>query len=79
MAGRGDDIESEIDDVDELLDVDFEVIERAVLNDSENGRAIQAGFVENFGSFMVEVVRPILVDVAADGGHRPLVAVAEAA
>ena len=57
----------ELDDLDEL-----EVIERAVLNESEEGRAIQANFVEHFGVFMVEVVRPILVDVAADGGQPQL-------
>ncbi|MBI2706525.1 MAG: hypothetical protein HYX32_14725 [Actinobacteria bacterium] len=60
------------DQADDLLDMDLEVIERAVLNDSEEGRTIQAGFVEHFGAFMVEVVRPILVDVAADGGQPQL-------
>jgi len=59
-------------EVDDLVEVDLEVIERAVLNDSEPGREIQASFVESFGVFMTEVVRPVLVDVAADGGQPQL-------
>jgi hypothetical protein len=61
-----------VDGVDELVEVDFEVIERAILNDSEEGRAIQAAFIEHFGQFMVDKVRPVLRDVAADGGQPQL-------
>ncbi len=60
------------DRIDALGEIDLEVIERAVLNESPDGRAIQAGFIENFGSFMVDVVRPILVKMAADGGQPQL-------
>ncbi len=48
------------------------VIERAVLNESEAGRQIQLMFVEHFGSFMRDDLRPILRQVAADGGHPQL-------
>ena len=57
---------------DEASDADAWVIERAVLNDSDAGRQIQSMFVEHFGSFMSDDLRPILRQVAADGGHPQL-------
>lgn len=60
------------DEIDGVVDADLQVIERAVLNDSEEGREIQARFVEHFGAFMVDVVRPVLVGVAAEGGNPQL-------
>jgi hypothetical protein len=47
-----------------------ELIERAVLNESERGQQIAAGFVRVFGDFVASEVRPILVATAADG-HEP--------
>lgn len=43
------------------------VIQRAVLNESELGRQIQSMFVEHFGSFMRDDLRPILRQFARDG------------
>ena len=54
------------------LDVDVAVIERARLNDSEEGSVIAAGFVKVFGDFVTSSVRPILVEVAAAGGEPQL-------
>jgi hypothetical protein len=48
------------------------VIERAVLNDSPEGRAVAAAFVEVFGEFMSEQVRPVLRRVADDGQEPQL-------
>jgi hypothetical protein len=48
------------------------VIERAALNDSGDGRMIAASFVEQFGQFMTETVRPVLRQVAIDGGEPQL-------
>lgn len=47
-------------------------IERAVLNDSVEGRAITAGFVRMFGSFVSNEVRPLLRGVAEGGGEPQL-------
>ena len=56
----------------ELDDFDAEVIERAVLNDTEEGRAIAASFVKVFGDWVTTTVRPVLVQVAIDGGEPQL-------
>ncbi|WP_334142512.1 hypothetical protein [Rhabdothermincola sp.] len=54
------------------LDLDPVEIERAVLNDSEEGRQIAAGFVAVFGDFISTQVRPVLREVAAGGGEPQL-------
>ncbi len=59
----------EVGDIDEL-DADSVVIERAMLNESEAGRRIQAAFIDMFGRFMRDEVRPLLRDVAV-GGDEP--------
>jgi hypothetical protein len=51
---------------------DRELIERAVLNDTETGREITAAFVRSFGDFMSTSVRPALVALAIDGGQPQL-------
>jgi hypothetical protein len=58
----------------EDLDFDFELveIERAVLNDSDEGRAIAADFVALFGDFVSTRVRPRLREVRAAGGEPQL-------
>lgn len=56
-----------------MIDVDFEVVERAVLNETEEGRAIQAAFIEHFGTFVELKVRPLLREIAANGGQPQLV------
>ena len=48
------------------------VIERAALNDSGEGRIIAAEFVADFGRFMTATVRPVLRQVAIDGGEPQL-------
>jgi hypothetical protein len=47
-------------------------IERAVLSDSEEGRAISAAFIAAFGEFVAGTVRPILQDVAQRSGEPQL-------
>ncbi|MEZ5140987.1 MAG: hypothetical protein R2726_00485 [Acidimicrobiales bacterium] len=60
------------DDIfDDLFDDDL-VIERAVLNDSDDGRRIQAAFVVHFGAFVQDQLRPRLREVAATGGQPQL-------
>ena len=49
-----------------------ELIERAVLNDSVEGREIATSFVRMFGDFVTSTVRPILVQVAATGDEPQL-------
>jgi hypothetical protein len=49
-----------------------DLIERAVLNESDAGREIVAGFVRMFGDFVSTDVRPVLVRVAADGDEPQL-------
>lgn len=49
------------------------VIERAELNATEPGRRLAAAFVELFGAFMRDEVRPVLRTVAAEGGEPQLV------
>jgi len=56
----------------QLDDFDPAVIERAVLNDTEQGRRIAASFVKVFGDYVTASVRPILVEVAEDGGEPQL-------
>ena len=53
-------------------EVDIVLIERAALNDSAEGRGIAAEFVADFGRFMTETVRPVLRQVAIDGGEPQL-------
>jgi hypothetical protein len=58
-------------DAGDLIDDRFE-IERAVLNETEEGRTIQTLFVEHFGLFVRDQLRPILRQVAANGGQPQL-------
>jgi hypothetical protein len=48
------------------------VIERAVLSDTPEGQALAARLVELFGGFMAEEVRPVLRQIALDGGEPQL-------
>jgi hypothetical protein len=54
------------------VDLDAIEIERAVLNDSEEGRVIAADFIGLFGDFVSNRVRPILREVAEEGGEPQL-------
>jgi len=56
----------------EAFDDDVWEVERAVLNDSAEGRTIAADFVSAFGSFMSNDVRPVLRTVAESGGEPQL-------
>jgi len=58
-----------VDDDPELGPVE---IERAVLNDSEDGRLIAAEFVALFGDFVSNRVRPVLRRIASEGGEPQL-------
>ena len=49
-----------------------ELIERAVLNESEVGRRITSDFVRVFGDFVTTLVRPALVEMAARGEEPQL-------
>lgn len=49
---------------------DEDLIERAVLSETAEGRAIAAAFIASFGEFVTGSVRPVLRDVA-DGGGEP--------
>jgi hypothetical protein len=49
-----------------------ELIERAVLNDCEEGRRIAASFVKMFGDYVSNDVRPMLREFAGDGGEPQL-------
>ena len=51
---------------------DPDVIERAVLNDTEEGQQIAAGFVKVFGDFVSKDMRPVLRQFALDGGEPQL-------
>lgn len=63
----------DLDDLaDSLVASDAEPIERAVLNDSEEGRRIQAEFIEHFGVFVREQLRPVLREVAHQGDQPQL-------
>ena len=60
-------------DVEELLEeLEDWTIERAVLNDSAEGKDIAAGFVRVFGSFVSNEVRPVLRRVSLEGGEPQL-------
>lgn len=54
------------------VDLDGIEIERAVLNESDEGRVIAADFVALFGDFVSNRVRPILREVAEEGGEPQL-------
>lgn len=60
--------------MDEHLDLQIDTIEieRAVLNESEEGRLVAAEFVAVFGDFVSSHVRPRLREIAADGGEPQL-------
>ena len=60
------------DAFDDLFDGEDPAIERAVLNESDEGRRIQALFVSAFGAFVRDELRPVLRDVAAGGGQPQL-------
>lgn len=47
-------------------------IERMALNETEEGRHIAARFVELFGTFVSEEVRPVLRRIAEEGGEPQL-------
>ena len=47
-------------------------IERAVLSETAEGRAIASAFIASFGAFVSDTVRPILRDVADSGGEPQL-------
>lgn len=55
------------------LDLDFVEIERAVLNQTDQGRKVAAEFVGLFGEFVTSRVRPRLREISADGGEPQLV------
>ena len=60
---------------DDAAEIDLEApveIDRAILNESDEGRVIAAAFVTAFGEFVAEKVRPILREVAAEGGEPQL-------
>ena len=59
-------------DADDVDQEEGDLIERAVLNDSEEGRRIAATFVKVFGDFVSNEVRPILREFAAEGGEPQL-------
>jgi hypothetical protein len=66
-------MEGDSTDESELpLEPEILVIERIALSDSADGRVISAAFVSDFGAFMTETVRPILRQVATDGGEPQL-------
>jgi hypothetical protein len=58
--------------IDEHDDDEAVVIERVALSDSGEGRMISAAFVAEFGRFMTDTVRPVLRQVAVDGGEPQL-------
>jgi hypothetical protein len=49
-----------------------DLIERAVLNDTEAGRRIAAAFVKVFGDYVSSEIRPVLREVAETGGEPQL-------
>lgn len=58
---------------DESADLEIDgplEIERAILNETEHGRAIASGFVFMFGDFVSSQVRPVLREVA-EAGEEP--------
>lgn len=61
-----------VEDFDGLFDGEDPAIERAVLNETEEGRRIQAAYVAAFGEFVRAELRPTLRDVAHNGGQPQL-------
>src|SRR5690349_7949809 len=59
-------------DADPADPLDGDLIERAVLNDCEEGRRIAATFVKVFGDYVSNEVRPILREFASEGGEPQL-------
>lgn len=59
-------------DDDAVAELETQVIERAVLNECEEGQLIAARFVKVFGDFVSTDVRPILRDYALEGGEPQL-------
>jgi len=49
------------------------VIERAELNESEEGRALAGEFVALFGAFVSDRVRPVLREIAERGEEPQLI------
>jgi len=47
-------------------------VDRAVLSDSPEGRAMAAAFIATFGDFISNTVRPVLRGVADAGGEPQL-------
>jgi hypothetical protein len=60
--------------MDDELTFDFDIveIERAVLNETDEGRALAAEFVSVFGEFVADRARPRLREIAAAGGEPQL-------
>jgi hypothetical protein len=54
------------------FDPEIVVIERVALGESDEGKLIAAAFVEDFGRYMDQEVRPVLRRVAASGGEPQL-------
>jgi hypothetical protein len=54
------------------FDPEVMVIERVALSDTDEGKAIAAAFVDRFGRYVSEEVRPVLRRVAAAGGEPQL-------
>jgi hypothetical protein len=64
-----------VDDLEAVMahdDGDEQLIERTVLNDSEEGQVLATRLIELFGSFMSEEVRPVLRRIAEEGGEPQL-------
>ena len=58
---------------DELsIELDMVEIERAVLNETDEGRAVTAEFISLFGDFVSNRVRPRLRTISAEGGEPQL-------
>lgn len=51
---------------------DDQLVERAVLSETAEGRAIAAAFIASFGEFVSGSVRPVLREVAETGGEPQL-------
>jgi hypothetical protein len=58
---------------DELkIELDMVEIDRAVLNETDEGRAVAAEFITLFGDFVSNRVRPRLRSISADGDEPQL-------
>jgi hypothetical protein len=51
---------------------DEQLVERAVLSETAEGRTIAAAFIATFGEFVTGSVRPVLREVADAGGEPQL-------